>query len=139
MAKNVNDELKHGEGLGDRIAGKVASFGGSWAFIIIFIVAIGSYMLLNTGFFGFKIFDCYPYVFLNLILACIAALQAPMIMMTQNREMKRDRLRAEQDYEVNVRAEQEIQDVQEHLHRMEDHINWLMQEIKDLRESDRSH
>jgi len=137
MAKNVNDELKHGEGLGDRIAGKVASFGGSWAFIIIFIVSIGSYMLLNTGLFGFQIFDCYPYVFLNLILACIAALQAPMIMMTQNREMKRDRLRAEQDYEVNVRAEQEIQDVQEHLHRMEDHINWLMQEIRDLRESDR--
>ncbi len=137
MARNVNDELKQGEGIGDRIAGKIASFGGSWAFIIIFVLVIGAYMLLNTGLFGFTIFDCYPYVFLNLILACIAALQAPMIMMTQNREMKRDRLRAEQDYEVNVRAEQEIQDVQEHLHRMEDRLAWLMQELKELRESNR--
>lgn len=137
MARNVNDELRQGEGLGDRIAGKIASFGGSWAFIIIFVLAIGAYMLLNMGLFGFKAFDCYPYVFLNLLLACIAALQAPMIMMTQNREMKRDRLRAEQDFEVNVRAEQEIQDVQEHLHRMEDRLTWLMQELKELRESSR--
>jgi uncharacterized membrane protein len=137
LARNMNQQLKEQETLGDRIADKVASFGGSWAFIIMFFVVVGIYMLMNTGRFGFPAFDCYPYVFLNLLLACIAAIQAPLIMMSQNRELKRDRLRAEQDYEINVRAEQEIQDVQEHLHRIEDHIDWLMQEIKELRNEKR--
>lgn len=133
MAKNMNQQVKEQETLGDRIADKVASFGGSWAFIILFFVVVGIYMLINTGIFGFPPFDYYPYVFLNLLLACIAAIQAPLIMMSQNRELKRDRLRTELDYEINIKAEQEIQDVQEHLHRMEEHIDWLMQEMKELR------
>src|SRR5690554_6914927 len=111
LAKNVNQQVQEQETLGDRIASKVASFAGSWAFITVFFLLVGVYKLMNTGMFGFPAFDCYPYVFLNLLLACIAAMQAPLIMMSQNRELKRDRLHAEQDYEINVRAEQEIQDV----------------------------
>lgn len=133
MAKNVNEEYKRRESLGDRIADKIATFGGSWTFIGSFFLVLGFYIFLNTGILGMRPFDCYPYVFLNLILACIAAIQAPIIMMSQNREAKRDRLRAEQDYEINVRAEQEIQDVQEHLHRMEDRIELLLKEVQQLR------
>jgi uncharacterized membrane protein len=133
MAKNVNDEYRRKETLGDRVSDKIASFGGSWSFIGIFFLVLGIYVLLNMGIFGFEAFDCYPFVFLNLILACIAAIQAPIIMMSQNRELKRDRLRAEQDYDVNVRAEQEIQDVQQHLHRMEERISWLVDELQRMR------
>lgn len=132
MAKNVNDEWRQKETLGDRLADKIASFGGSWGFISIFFLVLGLYVVLNLGVLGSKPFDCYPFIFLNLILACIAAIQAPIIMMSQNRESKRDRLYSEQDYEINVRAEQEIQDVQQHLHRMEDRINWLVNELQSM-------
>lgn len=136
MVKNFNDEYRRKQTLGDRLADKIASFGGSWGFILIFFLVLATYVLINSGLFGWRSFDCYPFVFLNLILACIAAIQAPIIMMSQNRESKRDRLRAEQDYQVNVRAEQEIQDVQEHLHRMEDRLNWLVREMQELRRRD---
>jgi len=136
MAKNINEEYKRREGLGDRLADKIATFGGSWGFIGVFFFVLAFYIVLNTGVLRMKPFDCYPYVFLNLILACIAAIQAPIIMMSQNREGKRDRLRAEQDYEVNVRAEQEIQDVQEHLHRMEERLEQLLAEIRNVRDAD---
>lgn len=134
MAKNMNDEFRRKETFGDKVANKIASFGGSWGFISIFFIVLGLYVLVNSSILGFEGFDCYPFVFLNLILACIAAISAPIIMMSQNRESKRDRLRAEQDYEVNVRAEQEIQDVQQHLHRMEDRINWLVKELQSMRD-----
>ncbi len=132
MAKNVNEEYKRRESISDRLADKIATYVGSWGFIGFFFLLIFLYILLNFGWFGVKPFDCYPYVFLNLILAVMASIQAPIIMMSQNREAKRDRLRSEQDYQVNVRAEQEIQDVQEHLHRMEDRIDELLKEVKRL-------
>lgn len=134
MAQNMNDEFRRKETLGDKIANKIASFGGSWGFISIFFIMLGLYVVVNSGILGFRAFDCYPFIFLNLILACIAAISAPIIIMSQNRESKRYRLRAEQDYEVNVRAEQEIQDVQQHLHRMEGQINWLVQELQSMRD-----
>ena len=90
---------------GQRVADKVASFGGSWSFIIIAVAAIGAWVLFNSQRAGF---DPYPFILLNLILSCTAALQAPIIMMSQNRQAARDRVDAQHDYEVNLKAELEI-------------------------------
>jgi uncharacterized membrane protein len=96
---------------GQRMADNVASFGGSWTFIIIFMIVLISWIILNS-FILIKLnssaFDPYPYIFLNLILSMLAAIQAPIIMMSQNRQAYKDRLSAEHDYEVNLKAELEI-------------------------------
>lgn len=98
---------------GDRIADKVASFGGSWTFILSFLGVLVLWMLLNvTGWF-FKPFDGYPFIFLNLVLSCIAAIQAPVIMMSQRRQEQKDQLRSENDYKVNLKAELEIRQLHE--------------------------
>jgi uncharacterized membrane protein/uncharacterized membrane protein YeaQ/YmgE (transglycosylase-associated protein family) len=91
---------------GERLADRVASFGGSWTFIGIFAIFMVSWMALNEDMT--RPFDPYPYILLNLMLSCLAALQAPVIMMSQNRQAARDRSDAKTDYEVNVRAEMEI-------------------------------
>ncbi len=91
---------------GDRVADRVASFGGSWPFIGIALAAICVWMLINIR--SPQPFDPYPYILLNLVLSCLAALQAPVIMMSQNRQAVRDRLDAQNDYEVNTKAELEI-------------------------------
>ena len=92
---------------GERIADRVASFGGSWTFIMIFGAILVSWVLLNS-FLLVKGFDPYPYILLNLFLSMIAALQAPVIMMSQNRQSVKDRIQATHDYEVNLKAEIEI-------------------------------
>jgi len=92
--------------LGERVADQVAAFGGSWTFIMIAVVAIAVWMGINTSLR--RPFDPYPYILLNLVLSCLAALQAPVIMMSQNRQAAHDRLDAQHDYEVNVKAELEI-------------------------------
>jgi len=92
--------------LGDRVADRVAGFAGSWTFIFLAVAAIAGWMALNA-ILG-KAFDPYPYILLNLVLSCLAALQAPVIMMTQNRQAAHDRIDALHDYEVNVKAELEI-------------------------------
>ena len=95
---------------GDRMADKVAAIGGSWGFIIAFTVVLFGWMIINTGILG-RIglaFASYPYIFLNLMLSTLAAVQAPIIMMSQNRQGEKDRLAASHDYEVNLRAELEI-------------------------------
>jgi uncharacterized membrane protein/uncharacterized membrane protein YeaQ/YmgE (transglycosylase-associated protein family) len=92
--------------VGQRLADRVASFGGSWTFIGLFAVMMVSWMALNQEMEA--PFDAYPYILLNLVLSCLAALQAPVIMMSQNRQAARDRLDARNDYEVNLRAEMEI-------------------------------
>ena len=91
---------------GERLADRVASFGGSWTFIILFLVAMGVWMLRNAE--SAAPFDPYPFILLNLVLSCVAALQAPIIMMSQNRQAAKDRLDAQHDYEVNLKAEMEI-------------------------------
>jgi uncharacterized membrane protein len=91
---------------GERLADRVASFGGSWTFIGIFAIFMVSWMALNEDMA--RPLDPYPYILLNLMLSCLAALQAPVIMMSQNRQAARDRSDAKTDYEVNVRAEMEI-------------------------------
>jgi len=93
---------------GERLADSVAAFGGSWRFILIFVGLLLGWTLINTELLGATAFDPYPYVFLNLLLSMTAALQAPVIMMSQNRQSSRDRLSAENDYAVNLKAEIEI-------------------------------
>jgi uncharacterized membrane protein len=103
---------------GQRLADKVATFGGSWRFIIIFGFFILVWMIINIIFLATKAFDPYPFILLNLILSCLAALQAPVIMMSQNRQEEKDRERAKQDYMINLKAELEIRT----LHEKIDHL-----------------
>ncbi|WP_341713647.1 DUF1003 domain-containing protein [Erythrobacter sp.] len=96
---------------GERMADRVAAIGGSWAFIIAFGVVLFTWMLINSevlGALGIKPFDGYPFIFLNLILSMLAAIQAPIIMMSQNRQAAKDRIAARHDYEVNLRTQLEI-------------------------------
>jgi uncharacterized membrane protein len=108
-SKNVNVEMDERLSFGDRLADKIAEFGGSWAFIILFVVFLVVWIGINTIQLWFRPFDMYPYIFLNLMLSCVAALQAPVIMMSQNRAQKKDRLRAELDYQVNLKSELMLQ------------------------------
>lgn len=91
---------------GERIADRVATFGGSWTFIGLFLTGMVAWMIINEE--SVRAFDPYPFILLNLVLSCVAALQAPVIMMSQNRQNAKDRLDARGDYEVNLRAEMEI-------------------------------
>jgi uncharacterized membrane protein len=103
---------------GQRLADRIASFGGSWAFISIFLGLMFLWISLNSVLLVIRPFDPYPFILLNLVLSCLAALQAPVIMMSQNRKEARDRLSAEHDYQVNLKAELEIR----HLHQKVDHL-----------------
>ncbi|MDF2853868.1 MAG: hypothetical protein K0S31_4553 [Sphingobacterium multivorum] len=104
--------------VGDRVADKVAEFGGSWTFIISFILFLIVWIAANIFWLNNKGFDPYPFILLNLILSCVAALQAPVIMMSQNRQEDKDRERARNDYMVNLKAELEIRE----LHEKIDHL-----------------
>jgi uncharacterized membrane protein len=111
ISTNVIQDYSEQMTFGQKMADKVASFGGSWMFIIIFMVILVMWIVLNS-FILMKLrngsFDPYPYIFLNLILSMLAAIQAPIIMMSQNRQAYKDRLSAEHDYEVNLKSELEI-------------------------------
>lgn len=107
-------ELTFGERLSDRLA----TFGGSWRFIILFGAILSGWIVLNSAILLTGAFDPYPFILLNLILSCIAAVQAPVIMMSQNRQEAKDRLRSEYDYKINLKAELEIR----HLHEKVDHL-----------------
>jgi CRP/FNR family cyclic AMP-dependent transcriptional regulator len=107
-SRNPNDIIEEDMSFGERIADTVASFGGSWTFIIMFSLAICIYTAINVA-VGKASWDPYPFILLNLFLSMLAAIQAPVIMMSQNRQDTKDRLRGELDYEVNRRAESEIQ------------------------------
>lgn len=97
---------------GERLSDRIALFGGSWAFIIMFLLVIAAWITLNTTMM-IQPFDAYPFILLNLILSCVAALQAPVIMMSQNRKEAKDRQRAENDYLINLKAEVEIRSLHE--------------------------
>ncbi len=106
-SRNANELIEEKETMGERIADAVAGFGGSWTFITIFVVVMAIYALVNI-FLGRTAWDPYPFILLNLFLSMLAAIQAPVIMMSQNRQDKKDRVRSELDFEVNRRAESEI-------------------------------
>jgi uncharacterized membrane protein len=103
---------------GERLADRVARFGGSWSFIVLFIVSLIAWALFNTVLVRGKPLDPYPFIFLNLLLSMVAALQAPVIMMSQNRQAAKDRQMATHDYEVNLKAEIEIMALHEKLDTM---------------------
>jgi uncharacterized membrane protein len=115
LAEDVNADFEKGLTPGQRVADAVAAFGGSWRFIIIFAAVIVLWIGLNAAVLLFKPFDPYPFILLNLVLSCLAAIQAPVIMMSQNRQEAKDRLRAEHDYKVNLKAELEIRKLHDKL------------------------
>jgi uncharacterized membrane protein len=117
---------------GQRMADRIADFGGSWTFILIFFGFILIWMAINTFYFFNKGFDPYPYILLNLILSCLAALQAPVIMMSQNRQEDKDRERAEYDFKVNLKAETEIRLLHEKLDYILLHQNQSLVELFQL-------
>src|SRR5690606_723421 len=112
IAENTEEEYADNASIGDRLADILAKFGGSWTFILLFIFIIVGWMMVNAALLGVSNFDPYPFILLNLVLSCLAAFQAPIILMSQNRQEIKDRLHSENDYQVNLKAELEIR----HLH-----------------------
>lgn len=108
---------------GQKLADKVADFGGSWKFIIVFFSVLLLWIVLNVVFLTHNPFDPYPFILLNLILSCVAAIQAPIIMMSQNRQEDKDRERAKKDFMINLKSEYEIREMQKKL-------DWLIAEHK---------
>jgi uncharacterized membrane protein len=126
-SRNPNVVIEEEETFGERVADKVASFGGSWTFIIAFGLALTTYALISI-FMGRLSWDPYPFILLNLFLSMLASIQAPIIMMSQNRQDKKDRLRSELDFDVNRRAETEIQGLAHKMHLLGDKIG----DVEDL-------
>ncbi|MDQ6645903.1 MAG: DUF1003 domain-containing protein [Pseudomonadota bacterium] len=120
MARNVLQEFDQRMSFGERLADRVAEVGGSWSFILVFLGVMAGWMAVNSVLLRHEAFDPYPYILLNLALSCLAALQAPIIMMSQNRQADSDRAQAKNDYEVNVRAELEILQVHEKINALRD-------------------
>ena len=118
LSSNINLEFEEKLSFGKKLADKIAEFGGSWKFIILFAAVLIVWIGINSAILLWKPFDPYPFILLNLVLSCLAAIQAPVIMMSQNRQEAKDRLRAEFDYRINLKAELEIR----HLHEKIDHL-----------------
>jgi uncharacterized membrane protein len=108
VARHLDEEFMRGATRPQRLADDVARVGGSWRFVLLAVLAIALWMALNSALLRGQAFDPYPYILLNLVLPCLAALQAPIIMMSQNRAAQRDRVQANQDFEVNLKAELEV-------------------------------
>ena len=118
LAADVDSDYQDQWTFGERLADRIADFGGSWTFLICFGIFIALWIALNSLVLYFRPVDPFPFILLNLLLSCLAAVQAPIIMMSQNRQEAKDRLRARNDYQVNLKAELEIR----HLHEKIDHL-----------------
>lgn len=132
LSENVQQELDSRLTFGQRLADRIASFGGSWSFIIVFFSFIVIWMIINILFLASQPFDPYPFILLNLILSCLAAIQAPVIMMSQNRQEQKDRQRSEHDYKINLKAELEIQLLNEKMDHILIHQNKKLLEIQEV-------
>ena len=132
VASDVEEEFQQKLTFGERVSDHISSFGGSWKFIGLFSLVLIVWISINAHAIQSRPFDPYPYILLNLILSCLAAIQAPVIMMSQNRQEARDRLRSQSDYQVNLKAELEIRQLHEKL----DHLisrQWeRLMEIQDI-------
>lgn len=125
---------------GQRLADRVAAFGGSWAFIILFLAVLVAWIIFNMASPPGERFDPYPFILMNLVLSCIAALQAPVIMMSQNRQEEKDRKRAENDYLINLKAELELRSlhqkmdllIQEEVHAMAENQEKMLRSLAEL-------
>jgi uncharacterized membrane protein len=118
LSSDIDSEFEQRWSFAERLADKIAAFGGSWKFLICFGAFLAVWMAMNSFVVMSRPFDPYPYIFLNLLLSCLAAIQAPVIMMSQNRQEAKDRVRSQHDYQVNLKAELEIR----HLHEKVDHL-----------------
>jgi uncharacterized membrane protein len=121
MGKNgdVKNNLADGSSFGENASDKLAKYAGSWTFIISFILFLVVWMIFNTAMIVFGEWDPYPFILLNLVLSCLAALQAPVILMSQNRQAKKDRRKVEYDYRVNLKAEKGIEEILMRLKKIE--------------------
>ena len=118
LARNVDSEFEKDWSLGERLADRIAAFGGSWTFLLCFAAFLACWIIANTVLLWRRPVDPYPFILLNLMLSCLAAIPAPIIMMSQNRQEAKDRIRSQHDYQVNLKAELEIR----HLHEKIDHL-----------------
>ena len=135
LTENVNEEFEEKLTIGEKIADKIAKFGGSWTFIISFVLVLLLWIAINTFQYVEGTFDPYPFILLNLVLSCLAALQAPVIMMSQNRHAAKDRLAQENDYQTNLKAELLVRQINTRLEIFMKH-NWhKMNEITQRLES----
>ena len=118
LSSDISSQFEKELTFGERLSDSIAAFGGSWTFIIVFSLILLGWIGVNSFILANRAFDPYPYILMNLVLSALAALQAPVIMMSQNRSEARDRLRGENDYKINLKAELEIR----HLHEKIDHL-----------------
>jgi len=132
LSDNIEPEIDSSLTFGQKVADSIAEFGGSWTFIIFFFSFILVWMIINVKLYLTEIFDPYPFILLNLILSCIAAIQAPIIMMSQNRREQKDRIRNEYEYKINLKAELEIKLLHEKLDHLMIHQNKRLLEIQEI-------
>ncbi|MDB5273533.1 MAG: hypothetical protein JWO58_1900 [Chitinophagaceae bacterium] len=132
ISDNIEETADKNLTLGQRLADKVAMFGGSWSFIISFFAFMLVWILFNVYALLINPFDPFPFILLNLILSCLASIQAPIIMMSQNRQEEKDRLRNQHDYQINLKAELEIRLLDEKMDHLIIHQNKRLTEIQEL-------
>lgn len=132
LSENIEDEIEGKLTIGQKLADNIAVFGGSWTFIITFFSFILLWIAMNIYVLTTKPFDPFPFILLNLILSCLASIQAPIIMMSQNRKEQKDRLRGEHDYKINLKAELEIKLLSEKIDHMIVHQNKKLLEIQEI-------
>jgi len=132
LSESFQEEQVETLTVGQRVADKVATFGGSWTFIIFFFSFILCWIAINTWLLITQKFDPFPFILLNLILSCLAAIQAPIIMMSQNRQEQKDRKRGEHDYKINLKAELEIKLLSEKIDHLLVHQNRKLLEIQEV-------
>lgn len=132
LSENIQDDIETELTFGQRLADQVADFGGSWTFIVTFFSFILIWIFINIWFLATRPFDPFPFILLNLILSCLAAIQAPIIMMSQNRQEQKDRQRGEHDYKINLKAELEIKLLNEKIDHLLVHQNKKLLEIQEV-------
>jgi len=128
-SQTIEIEEDESSNFGDRLSDKMADIGGSWGFIIGFLIFILLWVCSNAFWLGHRALDPYPFIFLNLLLSCLAAFQAPVIMMSQNRQEEKDRRRARSDYMINLKAEMEIRTLHDKLDAFQKTHNELLEKL----------
>lgn len=132
LAADVDSDYEEKWNFGERLADRIATFGGSWTFLILFGIFIALWIMMNSLVLYWRPVDPFPFILLNLVLSCLAAIQAPVIMMSQNRQEAKDRLRARNDYQVNLKAELEIRQLHEKIDHLLSHQWERMIEIQEV-------
>lgn len=132
LSENIEPDIEAKLTVGQKLADRIAQFGGSWTFIMVFFSLLLAWMGINVWILSKKPFDPYPFILLNLLLSCLAAIQAPIIMMSQNRVEQKDRQRAEHDYKINLKAELEIKLINEKIDHLLIHQSKKLLEIQEV-------